>query len=110
MRTKTYLTEIIVATGFLSVISAGAFGAFGAIVHFLYLIAKEVEDFSVSRLFIFSIMGFFVGIVADQIMLMSIGQSYPGIILISGFLFLKILELIDNSGLSYLTDKIIPRK
>ena len=49
MQNKTYLTEIVTALGIMSLLSAGVFGAFGAIVHYLYLVVKEIEEYRVSR-------------------------------------------------------------
>ena len=84
MQTKG-LTETIIAASLLSVMSAGVFGAFGAMVHYLYLVVKEQVDYATVQLVAFVIMGFFVGVVVDQLTISMFGESYPGIVLISGY-------------------------
>lgn len=99
MKTNLHLTEIVTTLGIISILSAGVFGAFGAIVHYLYLVIKEVEEYKLSRLTAFIVMGCFVGIVVHELTFELLGKTYPGLILISGFLFLKILEFVDTSGI-----------
>lgn len=99
-------TQTIVALGLASVLSAGVFGAFGAIVHYLFLIVKEKEQYYTARLVAFIIMGSFVGIITNEFTEWKFGESYPGLILVSGFLFLKILEFFNASGLDLVLQKL----
>jgi len=95
-----WFNEIFIATGILSFIISGALGAFGAIVHYLFMLVADRDlVYSPTILLRFTIMGAFVGIVSQQVMEVVFGQIYPGGILVSGFLFLKILEFINASGL-----------
>lgn len=110
MKDNAHLTEIITALGIMSIISAGVFGAFGAIVHYLYLVVKEVEEYKLSRITAFIIMGCFVGVLVQEFSTEVLGKSYPGLVLISGFLFLKILEFFDRSGLEILLKKFGVKK
>ena len=110
MQNKTYLTEIVTALGIMSLLSAGVFGAFGAIVHYLYLVVKEIEEYRVSRIFSFIVMGGFVGIVVHEFTTEVFGASYPGLVLVSGFLFLKILEFFDKSGLDLILKRLSIKK
>lgn len=106
MKTQTYINEIVVALGLISILSAGVFGAFGAVVHYLYLVIKEEEVYKLSRMFSFIVMGFFVGAVVNELTMEILGKSLPGLVLISGFLFLKILQFFDESGLDFIINKL----
>lgn len=106
MNNRPNITEFIIATGFLSLFTAGAFGAFGAIVHYLFVTVQQNERYSFTSMFIYSVMGFFVGMVVASLMLETVNQVYPGIVLISGFLFLKILSFIDERGMNIIIDRL----
>ena len=106
MKEPTYITELIIGLGIMSILTAGMFGAFGAVVHYLYLVVKETEEYRLSRMFSFTIMGFFVGLVVNELLIETTGKTLPGIVLISGFLFLKILEFFDESGMEYILRKL----
>lgn len=110
MANKTWITEAMIATGILSILSAGAFGAFGAIVHYLYLIVKSELKYSASKMFLFAILGFFVGVVVNELLLETFGKTYTGILLISGFLFMKILDLLSEDGLNILLRRVNIKK
>jgi len=110
MDNKTYITEAMIATGLLSVLSAGAFGAFGAIVHYLYLIVKTDIKYSSSKMFLFAVLGFFVGVVMNELLLETFHRTYTGVILISGFLFMKILDLLSEDGLNILLRRVNIKK
>lgn len=101
---------MMIATGMLSILSAGAFGAFGAIVHYLYLIVKTDIKYSISKMCLFAILGFFVGLVVNELLLETFGRTYTGVILISGFLFMKILDFISDSGLNILLRNVNIKK
>ena len=105
MQSKGF-TEAAIATGLVSVFSSGAFGAFGAMVHYLYLIVKDEMVYSTAKMIAFLVMGFFVGVVIDQLTISFLGESYPGVILISGFLFLRILEFVDSSGFDLIIKRL----
>jgi len=103
---KTGLTEILLAAGIVSLFTAGAFGAFGAIIHYLYLVVKEEEPhYRFSRMFAFAVMGFGVGIFANELIQATLGQTLPGAVLVSGFLFLKILDFLSDSGFEQILNK-----
>lgn len=92
-------TEYVLALGVISVFASGVFGSFGAIVQYLYLTVKGEKEYSRNMLFIYSILGFFVGLLADLVMKDFLGQTYAGIVLLSGFLVIKILDFLDTKGL-----------
>lgn len=100
------LTNTIISLGIASMLSAGLFGAFGAIVHYLFLIVKEKESFTKEKLFFFVIMGSFVGVVVNEATIALLQDSYPGLVLASGFLFLKILEFLNANGIEIALNKI----
>ena len=95
----------MIALGIASLLSAGLFGAFGAIVHYLFLIVKDEDEYSAAKLFNFVIMGSFVGIVTNEFTVYYFGESYPGLILVSGFLFLKVLEFFNTSMFDVLLER-----
>lgn len=107
---KSTITSIVMTTSLLSLITAGAFGAFGAIVHYLYFVVKETETYRVSRLLSFVVMGFFVGVVVNELTQEILGKTLPGLVLVSGFLFLKILEFFDKSGLDLILKRLNIKK
>lgn len=96
--------------GVLSIISAGAFGAFGAIAHYLYLIVKSEEEYRMSKMVLFAILGFFVAVVVNEFTMWAFNEHYPGLLLVSGFLFWRILDFIAESGLGILLDKLNVKK
>lgn len=55
-------------------------------------------------------MGGFVGIVVHEFTTEVFGASYPGLVLVSGFLFLKILEFFDKSGLDLILKRLSIKK
>jgi hypothetical protein len=94
---KIQVTEVVFyLTGIVSLFSAGAFGAFGALVYYLYISATQDENPYNGKLFSFVVMGFFVGTVADILMNELLGRSYAGVVLISGFLFLRVLGVFSS--------------
>lgn len=105
MKTKTYITELVLASGILSLFSVGMFGAFGAMVHYLYTIVKDEKQYRFATMMVFVIMGFFVALVTDAFTQEVFGKTYGGILLLSGFLVLKILDFLDTSGLNLLLNK-----
>ena len=106
MSNKTGIIEVMIAAGFASLFTAGAFGAFGAIIHYLYLIVKEEEDsYQFTRMATFAIMGFGVGIFANELIQVTFNQTLPGAVLVSGFLFLKILDFLSDSGFEQILNK-----
>lgn len=107
---KTGITEIIIAMGIVSLLSAGAFGAFGAIAHYLYLIVKSEEQYRMSKMLLFAILGFFVAVVVNEFTEWAFNESYPGLLLVSGFLFWRILDFISESGLGILLNKLNIKK
>lgn len=92
-------TSIMISSAFLSLLSAGVFGSFGAIVQYLYLVIKEDVQYSFTGLFQYAVMGFFVGMVANELMLLFFTESFPGVVLVSGFIFMKILDFFQGSKL-----------
>lgn len=106
---KSAFTSIILSSTVLSLVSAGAFGSFGAMVQYLYYVVKTQEPYSNSRLFAYALMGFFVGMLANELAFMLLGSTYPGIVLISGFIFMKILDFLDGSKLVELVGLIIKK-
>lgn len=99
-------TKIILATGVLSMLSAGAFGAFGALVHYLYTIVKTEGNYSTKMLLWFMVFGFFVALMTSFIMQDLFGRTYDGVLLLSGFLVIKILDFLDVNGLGLLLKKV----
>lgn len=94
---KVAPTEVLIyLTGVASVVLPGAFGAFGAIVYYLYISATQQVNPYEGKLFSFTIMGFFVGTFVDMLMTEFLDKSYLGLVLISGFLFLRILALVSS--------------
>lgn len=110
MKSIDHFTQVIVTLGIASILSAGLFGAFGAVVHYLFLIVKEKEIYNKTRLFAFIVMGAFVGIVVNEFTEWKFHDSYPGLVLVSGFLFLKILEFFDKSGLDLILKRLNIKK
>ena len=106
---KDTLSSIIYSTAFLSLFSAGAFGTFGAVVQYLYLVVKGTEEYSTRKLLLFCVMGFFVGVVTNELIHVFTGQTYPGIVLVSGFIFMKVLDFLDGSKLQDLAQFIIKK-
>lgn len=105
MKTKTYITELVIASGLLSLLSVGMFGAFGAVVHYLYTVVREESEYRFVDMFLFIILGFFVALVVDFFTQETFGRTYEGVLLLSGFLVLRILDFLDNSGLTILLNR-----
>ena len=103
---KTGITEIMITTSILSLFSAGAFGSFGALVHYLYTIVKDDGEYNFKTMLVFVIMGFFVSILVGSLMYDFFGRSYEGLLLLSGFLVLKILDFLNDSGLNIVLKKV----
>ena len=101
MSGKATFTNIVIATGLLSILSVGMFGAFGALVHYLYTIVKTEGNYSLKMMIWFMIFGFFVALMTHFLMVDFFGRSYEGVLLLSGFLVLRILDFLDESGLIF---------
>lgn len=106
---KYGITQAILTSTLLSLVSAGAFGSFGAMVQYLYLVVKGENEYNFSSLIQYAVMGFFVGMVASEVMHMVFDQVYPGIVLISGFIFMKILDFFNSNRLETLAGLIIKK-
>ena len=106
MTKEATFTKIVLATGLISILSVGAFGAFGALVHYLYTIVKTEGNYSTQMLLWFMIFGFFVAIMLNYLMIDVFGRSYDGVLLLSGFLVIRILDFIDDNGLGILLQRI----
>lgn len=106
---KLNINSVAVSTALISVASAGAMGAFGGMVQYLYLVVNEQSEYKTSHMLSYMILGFFVGMVAHELMILFIGQSYPGVVLVSGFIFMKILDFFQGSTLGDLANKIIKK-
>lgn len=102
---KDPFSIFIYVTSALSVFTSGVFGAFGAVVHYLYLIVKGEHVYESKALLIYAFLGFFVGFIAEQMMLSLLGKVLPGVILICGFLTIKILDFLNANGLRILIKK-----
>jgi len=102
---KIYSTETVIIASILTFFSVGFFGAFGALVHYLFTVVKNNSKFSFGTMLIFFILGFFIAILANSLMLDFWGKSYEGLLLLSGFLVFKILDFLDVSGLSIILKK-----
>ena len=100
MKANTHIVEIMLLNSLLSIFTAGAFGAFGAIVHYLYTLVKEDAQYSLRTMLVFMIMGFFVSLLVNSILMDMFGRTYEGALLLSGFLVLRILDFLDDNGLS----------
>ena len=68
-------TETMILTSLITMFHSGGFGAFGALVHYLYLIVKDEGEFSYKTMFIFMIMGFFVAFLAELLMQDFMGEK-----------------------------------
>lgn len=99
------IQETAIITTVLSLVTAGAFGSFGAMIHYLYLVVKGEHQYSFKNMLIYMILGLFVGILADYIMRDFFGVSYEGVVLISGFLTIKVLDFLNANGLQILVKK-----
>lgn len=97
---KVSLTQVVLTSTFLSFFSAGSFGSFGAIVQYLYLVVKGQHTYHIVGLIQYAVMGFFVGMVVHEMLLWFTGENVPGAVLISGFIFMKILDFFNTSKLS----------
>ena len=107
MTTKATFTSTVIATGVLSLLSVGMFGAFGAIVHYLYTIVKDEDaSYNFSSMLIFSVLGFFVALLVNFMLIDFFGRTYEGLLLLSGFLVLRILEFLDVSGLGIVLKRV----
>tara|TARA_R100001086_G_C11848217_1_gene261031 strand:- start:19621 stop:19947 length:327 start_codon:yes stop_codon:yes gene_type:complete len=93
---KVTLNSILLSTAFVAIFSAGALGSFGAIVQYLYQVINEEIEYKLSFIISYILMGFFTGVLAYELMLGFLGESYPGIVLISGFIFMKILAFLQE--------------
>ena len=103
---QTYITEVVVTAGILSIFSVGLFGAFGAMVHYLYKIVREENKYKFKTLLVFAILGFFVALLVNSLMVDFFGQSYEGLLLLSGFLVMRILEFLDVKGLGIVLKRV----
>jgi hypothetical protein len=56
-------------------------------------------------MFLFAILGLFVALLVDSLTQEVWGETYEGLLLLSGFLVLRILDFLDASGLNILLDK-----
>jgi hypothetical protein len=115
MKTETpRLVEFLIVTGVLSLVSVGMFGAFGAIVHYLYTVVKnEGSEFKFGAMATFALMGFFVALLINSLLIDFTGRSYEGLLLLSGFLVIRILEFLDQSGLMIALSRVgikVPHK
>ena len=99
MDNKLNFTTLIISSGLLTLLVPGFFGSFGALVQYLYSVVKEDNSYSKGLLLNYVVMGFFVGLIAHYSMEIFLDESYPGVILISGFVFMKILDFLDGAGL-----------
>jgi H+/Cl- antiporter ClcA len=99
MDNKISFTTLVISSGLLTLLVPGFFGSFGALVQYLYSVVKEDNSYSVRTLLDFCVMGFFVGLITHYSMEIFFSESYPGVVLISGFIFMKILDFLDGAGL-----------
>jgi len=102
----TGITELVIITGIFSIFSIGLFGAFGAMVHYLYKVVKEESEYRFMSLLMFFILGFFIAILVDSLSMDFFGVSYEGILLLSGFLVMRILEFLDIKGLGIVLKRV----
>ena len=100
------VTEVVVTVSLLSFLTAGAFGAFGALIHYLYTIVKTEGNYSTKMLIWFMLFGFFVALMLNYAMIDLFGRSYDGILLLSGFLVIRILDFLDANGLGLLLRRV----
>ena len=106
MSIKNTPLDLLLAAGFLSVFSVGMFGAFGAIAHYLYTLVRKGAQYSTSKMLIIFVLGFFVGVLVNAITLDTWGKSWDGVILLSGFLVLRILDFLDANGLGIILKRL----
>lgn len=106
---KSFESHLIV-TAILTHVIVGAYGALGSMVYFLYNIVRTGEKYSHMMLLFHMLIGLFVGILVHAVMMDTFGTSYSGVVLISGFISLKILNFIETNALSIIIDKFSPRK
>lgn len=105
MNNKGFI-ELFIASGILSVFMVGMFGSFGALTHYLYTLVKNNAEFNYQTMLVFFILGFFVAITLDTLMIDLWGTSYDGVLLLSGFLVIRILDFLDASGLGLLLKRL----
>lgn len=103
---STGITELVIASGVLSILSVGFFGAFGAMVHYLYTTVRSDATYSFKQMLVYFIMGFFVALLVNALLHDFFGRSYEGLLLLSGFLVLRILEFLDVSGLGIVLKRV----
>ena len=111
MTGKMTFTQFVIATGLGTLLVPALFGGFGSIVHYLYTIVKEDDvKYSHGMLITFFIFGVFVAILAHFLMMDFFGTSYEGVLLLSGFLVLRILDFLDVSGLDIVLRRVGVKK
>lgn len=101
------LTGTIISAAAATLFIAGGFGMFGAIIQYLYHIIKTNGNYNTLMMFQYALMGFFVGILSAELMGQFLGEVYTGVVLVSGFVFMKILDFLEASKIQDLLKKII---
>lgn len=102
---KDEFTQAILTTSALSIFIAGAFGSFGSMSYYLYLVVKGRHQYSFATMIIYMVLGLCVGFTADRLMIEYWEHSYHGLILLSGILSIKIFDFLDINGLNLLAQK-----
>lgn len=90
------------------VIASGAYGLFGATVHYLYLIATKREPkFRLGIFLLNGLFGFYIGVVIGNFVPDSIDQSTrDGTIMVAGFLVYQVFDYVEERGIEKIKKRL----
>ena len=90
---ETKAFYLLISTSLLTVISPGLYGVLGSLGYYLHDILQGKDTFSWGRLFIYVFLGFIIALMVNDLALLTIKVSYPGLMIASGFSVRRVAKI-----------------
>lgn len=93
---ETKAFYLLISTSLLTVISPGLYGVLGSLGYYLDDILQGKDSFKWLNLFIYIFLGFTIALMVNDLALLTIKASYPGLMIASGFSVRKIVTIAEK--------------
>lgn len=93
---ETKAFYLLISTSLLTVLSPGLYGVLGSLGYYLHDILQAKDTFSWGRFSIYIFLGFTIALMVNDLALLTIKASYPGLMIASGFSVRRVVRVADK--------------